>query len=95
MIAKEARNGDKLSREIYENSGKWLGVAISNYINIFNPEKIILSGGLSKASDLFWTSMIRQVENNTYPLYQGGTAIEVSNFSDNLGIIGAASLFFN
>lgn len=95
LIEKEARNKDKLSKKIYEYSGKWLGIAISNYINIFNPEKVILSGGLSKGKDLFWESMMEAVNKNTYSLYSGSTAIEVSKFIENSGIIGAASLFFN
>jgi glucokinase len=94
LIEKEAKNGDKLSKRVYEVSGKWLGIAISNYINIFNPEKIILSGGLSRACYLFWDSMIEEVVKNTYSLYSRGIVIEVSKFIENSGIIGAASLFF-
>jgi glucokinase len=94
LIEKEAKNGDKLSNRVYEFSGKWLGIAISNYINTFNPEKIILSGGLSRACYLFWDAMIEEVVKNTYPLYTKGTVIEVSKFVENSGIIGAASLFY-
>jgi glucokinase len=94
LIEEEAGSGDRLSKEIYESSGKWLGIAIANYINIFNPEKVILSGGLSKAAYLFWDPMMDEIKKNTYPLYSGSAIMEISKNTDNTGLIGAVSLFF-
>jgi len=94
LIEEEALKGDTLSMNVYNYCGKWLGVAISSYINIFNPEKIILSGGLSRGKNLFWEPMMEAVNKNTYPLYSGNARVEVSKYIDNAGMVGAASLFF-
>ena len=49
-----AQQGDPLSREVVIESALIFGVGISNYINLVNPELIILSGPLIKHSDLFY-----------------------------------------
>lgn len=95
IIAMEARKRDKVSKYIYEYCGKWLGVGISVFINVFNPEKVILAGGISKAGDLFMEKMIVEVKKNVHPQYYKNIIIEISRFTDNLGIISTASLVLN
>lgn len=95
IIAIEARNRDKTSKYIYKCCGEWLGVGISVFINVFNPDKVILAGGISKADDLFMEPMMVEIKKNIHPQYYNNIIIEISNFKDNLGIIGAASLLLN
>ncbi len=53
-IADAARAGDDDARRLFDESGLYLGVALANYINIFNPEMIVLGGGvIAGAADLF------------------------------------------
>ena len=54
-IADAARAGDVDARRLFDEAGLYLGVALANYINIFNPEMIVLGGGvLTGAGDLFF-----------------------------------------
>ncbi len=53
-IADAARAGDEDARRLFDESGLYLGIALANYINIFNPEMIVLGGGVvAGAADLF------------------------------------------
>lgn len=52
MIYEEAMNGDEISLEIFDEVGFYLGLGISSLINIFNPEAVIIGGGLSRAKKL-------------------------------------------
>ncbi len=53
-IADAARAGDEDARRLFDESGLYLGIAVANYINIFNPEMIVLGGGVvAGAADLF------------------------------------------
>jgi len=52
-IAAAARAGDEDALRLWEETGLYLGVALANYINIFNPEAIVLGGGVMAAADLF------------------------------------------
>ena len=53
-IANAARAGDEDARRLFDEAGLYLGVALANYVNIFNPEMIVLGGGVATgAGDLF------------------------------------------
>lgn len=94
IIANEAKNGDKLSKYIYKYTGKYLGLGISILINIFNPEKVILAGKISKDIDLFRETMVEEVKKNIFLEYIDNINIEVSKYPDDLGLFGAVSLFY-
>lgn len=49
---KRVRQGDKSARRIFDECGRNLGIGIANIINIFDPEAIILAGGLMSAKEL-------------------------------------------
>jgi len=53
LVADAARQGDEACRRIYRETGGYLGVTLANCVNIFNPEAIILGGGVTLAADLF------------------------------------------
>jgi glucokinase len=87
-VYKKALKGNKSAIKKFEEYGKYLGIALSNFINIFNPEIIILGGEVSNAFSLFKKSM--QAEIKKRALFKN-TKIVKNNIRD-AGIIGAASL---
>lgn len=53
-IADAARSGDPDGRRLFDEAGLYLGIALANHINIFNPEMLVLGGGVvTGAGDLF------------------------------------------
>jgi len=52
LVYQAAKEKDKLSQWIAEETARYLGIGIANIVNILNPEMIILSGGMSQAGDL-------------------------------------------
>jgi len=53
-IADAARGGDEDAVRLFDEAGLYLGIALSNYVNIFNPEMIVLGGGVAAgAGELF------------------------------------------
>ncbi|MGH6960933.1 MAG: ROK family protein [Dongiaceae bacterium] len=54
-IADAVRAGDEGARRLFDEAGLYLGIALANHINIFNPEMLVLGGGvLTGAGDLFF-----------------------------------------
>ncbi len=53
MMSRAARDGDAFSRGVFEDTGRYLGVALASYVNIFNPELILIGGGVARAAELF------------------------------------------
>ena len=86
-VYKLAMIGDKKALKKFEEYGKLLGVAISNFVNIFNPDIVILGGQLSNAHNFFKKSMEVEVAKRT--LFK--TRIVKSTMREG-GLIGAAIL---
>jgi glucokinase len=56
-IYEEALKGDPLAIEAMDHTSTYLGIGISNLINLFNPEAVIIGGGLSQAGKLLFPKM--------------------------------------
>lgn len=53
-VADAARAGDEHARRLFDEAGLYLGIALANHVNIFNPEMLVLGGGVvAGAGDLF------------------------------------------
>jgi N-acetylglucosamine repressor len=61
-----AEQGDALALEVFDRMGTSLGVGVSNLINLFNPECIILGGAVSRASRYFLQSLSSAVAQRAW-----------------------------
>src|SRR6266705_3687440 len=52
LLAEEAERGDSVAMQVYSEVGRWLGLAMTRYIDIFEPHKLILAGDALSTSDL-------------------------------------------
>ena len=52
-LAEEAYRGDTLAEKVYEEIGHDLGIALANIVNLFDPEIIVVGGGVLESDDLF------------------------------------------
>jgi len=95
MIAQGARAGDVLSRKIYQEMGTNLGIGIASLINIFNPEKVIIGGQVSKAWDLFISPAKQQITSRALRAPGQRAEILPAKRGDDAGLLGAAYLVFS
>ena len=77
-----AKEGDAFSLDIVDYEAEYLAMGIGNILNLINPEKIILAGGVSLAGDI----LLDRVKEKL-PKYAMSVAIE-NGFSIELGILG-------
>ena len=92
-LEEKARKGNKKAIAIYREAGKYLGIALANIVNIFNPETIVISGGISNAGDLILKPAIREMKKRAFNFSQKNLKVVVSKLQENAGLLGAASLF--
>ena len=88
-VAQAARHGDRLASDIYARMGAVLGIGISNLINTFNPQSIILGGRVSKAADLFLPSCMESVRKRAW--YASNKEVKVTRL-ERAEALGAAAL---
>ncbi|MSR77304.1 MAG: ROK family protein [Candidatus Omnitrophica bacterium] len=68
VLGKAAKAGDVLALEAYARGGYYLGIGLANLLNILNPEKLILGGGVfSSAPPLFFKKMMTSVRAHAWP----------------------------
>jgi glucokinase len=52
LLLEEVEHGDSLALQIYSDIGRWLGIAVAKYVDLFDPHVLILGGGVLYAHDL-------------------------------------------
>jgi glucokinase len=88
-----AIQGDKLALDIFEFTGKILGLALANAVMFSSPEAIILFGGLTKAGDLILKPTREHMEANLIQVFQNKVKILVSHLKESdAAILGASAL---
>lgn len=92
-LATEAYRGDDLAKKAYEEIGKLLGVACANIVNILDPEVIVIGGGATKSSDLFFSQIKKTMPEHILNTHSKKTKVIKGKLGDDSGAIGAALLF--
>ena len=87
-----AAQGDALSQQIVKEVATYLGIAIANLVNLFNPEVIILGGTVGQIGHVLLAPIQSEVQRRAmaYPL--AAVHITTSNLGPDAGAIGAAVL---
>jgi glucokinase len=91
VIHSAAERGDSLAKELIAQTGYYVGVGLANLINIFNPELIVIGGGLSNMGDMLLEPAFKVAGERAY-----GEAFQAVRFASaelgrNSGVLGAAA----
>ena len=83
---------DKLALEIWQETGFYLGTGLASLINILNPEKIIIGGGVANAGKLIFDPLLKTIKERALPVSWQDTKIVRAKLGEDAGVIGAAML---
>jgi len=89
-VSVAAQGGDSLALEVISQAATYLGIGLVNLVNIFNPEMIIIGGGLSKMGDLLLHPARQVVAERAFPLSAQAVRIVPAQLGDDAGVVGAA-----
>ena len=90
-IHKAAQAGDKLANEMIARVAYYLGVGLSNLINIFNPEIIIIGGGLSNIGEMLLEPAYKEAGRRAYKQSYQAVRFASAELGRNSGVLGAAA----
>lgn len=92
-LAKALRSKDKLTKKVFKEVTKYLGVGIGSIVNFLNPEMIVLGGGVVEAlDDTFIDNIRKAAKKYALPDTLKGVQIVKAQLGDNAGVLGAAAL---
>jgi glucokinase len=87
-----AQHGDPDALALLDRLGTNLGVAISAFVNVFEPEHLVIGGGLSRAADLFLKRAREEAAARALPALWERVAVGVARGGAYAGVIGAGVL---
>lgn len=91
-IADLAKWGDLDALAVYEKTGYYLGKAIAAAINLINPGKVILGGGVSQSFDLFGPELRKTVQQQIFRDANQNVVIEPTHLGTDAALAGAAAV---
>lgn len=92
-LRKAIRKGDKFVEKVIEDAAEYTGIAVGNFINIFNPEVVVLGGGVIDAlEDEMMAIIVETAKDYAMDGTVKGIEIVASKVGDDAGILGGAVL---
>jgi glucokinase len=94
-VARAAEAGIPLARDIITNAAEALGIGLVNIIHIYNPDKIILGGGVMQMGPMLMEPALRIVQERAMKAPRDSVRIELAQLGINAGLIGAGALIYS
>lgn len=94
-VYEHAAQGDRLAREIFQETGRYLGIALANVLNLLDLEMIIIGGRVAQAGDLLLRPAIEEVHKTALRAAYHPITILQAGLGDHAGVIGAAKTVFD
>lgn len=91
-VFKEAANGDRVAKNILETSLTYLGIAVANTITNFDPEKVVIGGGVVNGGDIVIETIRDVVTERCMSTFVENCTVEKAVLGGKAGVLGAAAL---
>ncbi len=92
IVAEAAKAGDAVAQRIYTKMGEYIGIGLASVVNLLNPEKIIIGGGVAGAGDILMNPLKETLKKRAMKI--AGDTVEVvpAQLGNTAGVIGASLL---
>ena len=92
IVSEAAKQGDPVAQRIFTKTGEYIGFGLVSVINLLNPEKIIIGGGVAGAGDILFDPIRKVIKERAMKV--AGSAVEIvpAKLGNNAGVIGASLL---
>ncbi len=95
QIFQAARAGDTAVRALLDERARYMGIALANLVNIFNPELILLGGVLAQGKDLLLPVIETTMCQRAFANLGERVRLQATSFGQQVGVVGAAALALN
>ena len=94
-VAAAARDGDQLAVQVWNETISALACGLTSIVNLFEPEVVVLGGGVTRAGDQLLGPIRQEVEAHAVRPAGSPLAIRQSALGDRVGIVGAATIVYD
>jgi glucokinase len=92
LVAQADAQGDIEAQEILDEAMTYLGVGMANLVNLFNPELIVIGGGLTKMGERLFDPVRRIVDRRAFRTAAQVVKVVPAQLGDDVGVLGAAAV---
>jgi glucokinase len=94
-VYEAAAAGDELALEVVNDTARFLAVGVANLLNIFNPEVVVVCGGVTLAGDHLFVPLRREVARRAFKPAVNACRIVPGELVGPAGVYGAAKVFLD
>jgi glucokinase len=94
-VYQAAQDGDELALEVVNDTARFLGVGIGNLLNVFNPEVVVVCGGVTLAGDHLFVPLRRETARRAFKPAVAACRIVPGELAGTAGVYGAAKAFLD
>ena len=94
LLAEEAGRGDSVALQVYSEVARWLGAATAKYISLFEPNILILGGGVVSASDLLLTQVRSALMTHATSRVCSMVEVVPAHLGSDAGLVGTVVPLF-
>ena len=95
MVADAAKAGDALAQSLMQEVAKNLGVGIVSLMHVFDPELIVIGGGMSQNLDMLVPEIDMEIQRHAMAHLKDRRPVVKSELADDVSLLGAAALVFS
>ena len=92
IVAVAAKEGDPVARQIFNIMGEYIGMGLTSVVNLLNPEKIIIGGGVAEAGDILLNPIRETIQKRAMTIQKDAVEIVPAKLGNTAGVIGASLL---
>jgi glucokinase len=93
LVYEAAHDGDDYAHEIVRDTAKFLGAGVANIVNIFNPDVVVICGGVTLAGDRLFVPLRAEVQRRAFKPAVAVCRIVPGALPGTAGVVGAAGVF--
>ena len=94
-VYEAAADGDELALEVVNDTARFLAVGVANLLNVFNPEVVVVCGGVTLAGDHLFIPLLREVARRAFKPAVTACRIVPGELVGTAGVYGAAKVFID
>ena len=94
-VYEAAADGDPVAQEVVADTAKFLGAGVANLLNTFNPDVVVICGGVTRAGDSLFLPLRREVSRRAFRVAVNACRIVPGALLGTAGVYGAARTFLD
>lgn len=93
IVYEAAKRGDETALDVVRETARFLGAGLANLLNIFNPDVVVIAGGVTQAGDPLFDPLRREVRKRAFRPAVEAVRIVPGELPGSAGVVGAVAAY--